>query len=1181
MIKTIKNISLSIAVACVAVFSACEDNIRYGEEVGEGAAKIEGTIQFKSFAPALSRSNGNSLDELKSLNVYVYNEAGTELIKQAQFTPNGGGLTVTNNNNTAPEGATNPQPGPTNRGTFNLGLDYGKYKIYAVANADMTDRDVSTETALKQTTFQWDSNNITNNGQMFGWFTERGTGANANNVTENSDYNAPVISINRSNMQLTAWLVRLASKVTVAFDGTGLNSGVYIYIHDVSIRQIPLSCALGVVNHPTDTTQITSANYDAPVETPTQVLCYNTGGYTGDWTTYDVENYRDWLRIDNNTEAGSTNHLSSDPSLFFYENVQGEYKDDPHKDWYDKNQKRDSVGTNIEPGMNDYRDNVKCGTFIEVQAYYRRTNRPVTYGAIRYRFMLGQDTEYNYNALRNYHYKVTLGFNGNANNPDWHVEYREPDHEIFADEVYVPYSYNTYVDYPITITGSDLQGLEAEIIENNWGPYLEGAQYEVPAESSYGSTNFNLRTLEFVWWRDLFINSSGVNTNVNMNTVSLNGANPAFVNTTSNYLYGRHPGYNQDDTPQRTYHLDYEGNNIASDPYLVTPIWAGFLRLQQPESYNDFNVKIPAYLYRNLDCTESDNYGGCVENTATNNLTKSRNVLNAFRNFYFGKATSLLNQGSDESDIVNTTNLSKRKFETLNVDQDEVTYGAGTRNQYTLIRNRDNKGNTISTTIVLRLWTQPKSMCGISGFSGNNPYEDYLRKAVIRFTARFRDNTVVRDVDVFQARRMINPKAVWRSHAKPQQNGTYSGTPDPFTVTLYQRDISNTANLSKFNALTSQGAWSASITQGNEDGFITLEALGSATGGGTSITGKDNTEINFKINFTKAIAANESKCAIVEVRYHNNSCVHNIYVRQGYREPVQLTSGGAYWSSFNVYYFEDARGANPTAVLTTNPLAFGGMFKRGHLNEAISVSNISDNTAAFGPLAAPGSTPFSFNGGDPPAQWSAIAGSTLLGQNANFKKRIIVKTNGQNKNYRIASLNDYRTLIDNDFGIGVLYGDGATAPATTTTDAFGYMDGDNTTISSKQGMRGFICYDSEPGSAEHIFFPIGTTGMGRRTIQFPENSNQRGVLRYGSVYWNLNTRAQDQNSCRPVAVNMKNAPGAIYWLLSDTFEGTTYYAWDMNFFDLNFNGTTSDVVIRTDQGGGGDALPIRLVTDNP
>ena len=1167
MIKTVKNISLSIAVACAAVFSACEDNIRYGEEVGEGAAKIEGTIQFKSFAPALSRSNGNSLDELKSLNVYIYNEAGTELIKQAQFTPNGGGLTVTNNNNTAPEGATNPQPGPTNRGTFNLGLDYGKYKIYAVANADMTDRDVSTETALKQTTFQWDSNNITNNGQMFGWFTERGTGANANNVTENSDYNAPVISINRSNMQLTAWLVRLASKVTVAFDGTGLNSGVYIYIHDVSIRQIPLSCALGVVNHPTDTTQITSANYDAPVETPTQVLCYNTGGYTSDWTTYDVENYRDWLRIDNNTEAGSTNHLSSDPSLFFYENVQGEYKDNPHKDWYDKNQKRDSVGTNIEPGMNDYRDNVKCGTFIEVQAYYRRTNRPVTYGAIRYRFMLGQDTEYNYNALRNYHYKVTLGFNGNANNPDWHVEYREPDHEIFADEVYVPYSYNTYVDYPITITGSDLQGLEAEIIENNWGPYLEGAPQEAP-EASYGSTNFNLRTLAFVWWRDVFVNSGGLSNGVNMNTVTLNGSNPSFTNSISNYLYGRHQGYNQDDTPQRTYHLDYEGNDIKTDPYLVTPIWAGFLRLQQPEAYKDFSVKIPAYLYRNLNATGTSNYGGAT-------TAASRNVLNAFRNFYFGKATSKLNQGSDESDIVNTTNLSKRTFETLNADQDEVTYGAGTRNQYTLIRNRDNKGNTISTTIVLRLWTQPKSMCGISGFSGNNPYEDYLRKAVIRFTARFRDNTVVRDVDVFQARRMINPKAVWRSHAKPQPNGSYSGTPDPFTVKLYQRDISNTADLSKFNALTSQGAWSASITQGNEDGFITLEAQGAATGGGSSITGKDNTEINFKINFTKTIAANESKCAIVEVRYHNNSCVHNIYVRQGYREPVQLNTNGTYWSSFNVYNFDNPTGTTPTAVLTTNPLAFGGMFKRGNLRQAISVSNISDNTAAFGPLAEPGSNAFSFNGGGS-AEWSKIDGYVVETTNANFGKNFIVKSNGQNKTYRMPTVGDYRTLTENDFGIGVLYGDGAKAPATTTTDAFGYMDGDNTSTSSEQGMRGFICYDSDPGSAEHIFFPIGTTGMGRRLVQDLSDPSL-GMLRYSSVGFILSGAT---NACRPIPMNMLNAPGAMYWLRAGKINnsGEMYYAWDMNFFDLNFNGITFGIV---SSKTGGDALPIRLVTDNP
>ena len=56
---------------------------------------------------------------------------------------------------------------------------------------------------------------------------------------------------------------------------------------------------------------------------------------------------------------------------------------------------------------------------------------------------------------------------------------------------------------------------------------------------------------------------------------------------------------------------------------------------------------------------------------------------------------------------------------------------------------------------------------------------------------------------------------------------------------------------------------------------------------------------------------------------------------------------------------------------------------------------------------------------------------------------------------------------------------------------------------------------------------------------------------------------------------MSNAPGAIYWAHQRDTEG--YVAWDMNYFDLNFNGSKYDVVSRTDDGGYGDALPIRLV----
>ena len=303
-------------------------------------------------------------------------------------------------------------------------------------------------------------------------------------------------------------------------------------------------------------------------------------------------------------------------------------------------------------------------------------------------------------------------------------------------------------------------------------------------------------------------------------------------------------------------------------------------------------------------------------------------------------------------------------------------------------------------------------------------------------------------------------------------------------------------------------------------------------------------------------------------------------MRQGYNEPIQLVENGPYWSSYNVFSCGSTTGFGTSwpgevgAILTTNPLAFGAMFKRGAYNGSISIANISRAPAFFGALAAPGNNNFTFNGGLAPRTWSSISGMTT--QSWEFAKFRVTK-DGATRVYRVPTLADYQTLIEGDFGIGVLYGDGATAPGTTTADAFGFIDGDNSTLSSPYGVRGFICYDPDPNEANHIFFPVGTMGMGRRTIQNINSDAERGIMRYSSVPYNL---SGDTNALRPIAMNMLYSPGAIYWINKTTQDGGTSYAgWDMNYFDLNFNGAPESVVLVTGTGGGGDALPIRLVYD--
>ena len=1171
-----------LTIAASMFFTSCEDTIDYSKQViGDGNATIDATIEFKSEVTSIggSRSSGTAISEIKDLNVVIYNNDGS-LYDVKYLT----GLTSTEIDNTPsdyPQGDDVKSEPKTRRVSFNMTIPYGRYYMYSVANLgrnlgaeNASDEDkaaIKTPEGLKAIRCTWNPTDISANAQMFGYFTNGSNGSNTTAYEEPT----PTVLVNDSHVALHSWIKRLASKVTIAYDGSGLHNGIYVYIHNVSIRQIPLSCTLGDPNKPASEDEVTPARFDQSVPDTAQVIYYDSKGNITQPSEYNTDNHDDWMIVAKGNGIIGSDHSNTAQALFFYENMQGDYKDNPNKQWFNKVQNRDSVGINIEPGMDDYRDNVPYGTFIEVEAYYQCDTIPLSNGPIRYRFMLGQDTEYNYDAIRNHHYKVTLGFNGYANQPDWHIEYKEMPPEVFANEVYIPYTYNTSVEYPITIKGN-ITTLTAEIIENNWAPYDEtDTQYEVAPETS-GLTNFDDRTLEFMWWRDLYINANGYQTEVNMETVNFNSSQ--FTNNQNNYLYGRHPSpyYHLKDDPK------------AGERYYVTPIWAGFLRLQVPEQYNNESVSMPASIIRNLgQAGSAAQYGAYVTNDSGVLQYNGRPVLNQFRNYYYG---SNFEPMSGDDDIVNTTDLHRRVFRAA--DLTDGQHGTG-RNSYRVIRTVDKEG-IVSTTLILKFWTQPKSMCGISGFSGNNPYEDYNRKAVIRFTADFEEGEKVeRDITVFQTKRMTNPKAVWRSHSNPEPGKT---TPDPFNVVLYQRVTTGTRNT--FEPMISQGAWRAYIKSGDKS-FIKLVPSRGASISGDTIIGNTLSAVDFTINFVGEIDYTDSKCAIVEVDYHGNTCVHNVFVRQGYHQPLQLTTEGPYWSSYNVFSCND----NPTfgtqtevnATLTRNPLAFGAFFKKGNYTRAIAVSNIENSAAGFGPLGSPGDNPFVVTGTSSTYRWSYISGiqsgtTSITGYPtfndatwhwADFK---VTLNDGNNteRTYSVPTISEYQTLLEGDFGIGVIYGDGATAPATSTGSAFGFLDNANSTVTSKNGMRGFICYN--PDNGNNIIFPIGTSGLGRRTIQLPRTTSQRGTLRYGSTFWNLNeynaiynsdkSRYQ-YNSLRPIPVNMSNAPGAIYWAHQRDTEG--YVAWDMNYFDLNFNGSRYDVVSRTDDGGYGDALPIRLV----
>ena len=463
-------------------FTACEDELLREEDDFTPGAKstVTAIVEFKPLVPALngaSRTAGDAIKEINDLWVLLYSEDGNlvESYKIKDF------------NQTTVDRQELTSGGPyaesrTSRATFNLVIPQGSYYIYAIANLDLTSYQeaIKTVDGLKNISLTW-KDKIEENNQMFGYFSED------SRENENVIHVTPELLTINKNMKLHAWVRRVASKVTIAYDGSQLEEGVFIYLKSVKIKDIPRECLLGNDNHVVDVkaliTNGETINYypEAPSEP----------SYDETWPariTAGMPYYPCQKEIDENGKTiykiSDGAHSETADALFFYENMQGrgrskkQVKDGviAHPVVMDEegNYKKDEDGNVIyDPGS--YKDEKPCGTYIEVEAYYKSINKErVGSGKIIYRFMLGKDVDMDYDAERNYHYKLTLCFKKFANDVDWHIEYEEKRPDILLpDKYYISYLYNHSMDMPFKINtgGQKLVALKAKIIFNNWAPY--------------------------------------------------------------------------------------------------------------------------------------------------------------------------------------------------------------------------------------------------------------------------------------------------------------------------------------------------------------------------------------------------------------------------------------------------------------------------------------------------------------------------------------------------------------------------------------------------------------------------------------------------------------------------------------------------------------------------------------
>ncbi|MDE5791329.1 MAG: hypothetical protein K2H96_08890, partial [Muribaculaceae bacterium] len=414
------------------------------------------------------------------------------------------------------------------RRKYRLKLPTGKYYVYAVANlgtytADaittstynaLQTMDISDRSKFRSYRKIWQADNFRNNSEMTGIVTVGAlTGNEVFSSTSEKTMDENPIYL-RPGLNLHCWLRRLASKVTVDFDAANLDPSTTIYLKEIRVKDIAYDCSLIESNTAT-------ANRDVEHGIRNDEghgirLCADAYAAEGQeeenhkywpYLTAGVPTLRDLTASFNNPDSKapqglknqkglleSISHSNSAPCIFFYENMQGRDESKPKFADIDNGGPDgmiDSPDSFLDTDP-DYKDQVPAGTYVEVTAYYRSLAKGNEgEGKIIYRFMLGKDVICDYNAERNYHFKLTLCFNGYANDVDWHIEYdRDKPPYSMPGEYYISYGYNEMTEFPITVSGTLKDGIiTAEIIENDWGPSTMWEETR-PTEGTEGADTF-------------------------------------------------------------------------------------------------------------------------------------------------------------------------------------------------------------------------------------------------------------------------------------------------------------------------------------------------------------------------------------------------------------------------------------------------------------------------------------------------------------------------------------------------------------------------------------------------------------------------------------------------------------------------------------------------------------------
>ncbi len=459
-----------------------------------------------------------------------------------------------------------------------------------------------------------------------------------------------------------------------------------------------------------------------------------------------------------------------------------------------------------------------------------------------------------------------------------------------------------------------------------------------------------------------------------------------------------------------------------------------------------------------------------------------------------------------------------------NIDRSKRTYSFDGKSDAT---NSGDEAYTVEKLVDgsfrfnLPVFTRAKNLVKASAYTGNNPYEASPRMAYVKVTAHLSNgSTASKILRVMQVPRVTNPKGIYRR----------SGNNENFHVVLTEKDSDNGT---KFSPIKSDGPWMAEVING--ENFINLN-------GRTTIKGASGTDIDFNIRFNKMNRDNKVRNAVIRVRYHNYTCVHLIYVRQGYSSQA-IEGSGKHWHTFNkITATEEA----------DDPRDEGSLFRFGNLEQPIDViGNVYDSP------------------GIAPNQFGAQENMRLAKNKNEYTEVVKWEDIKYSLNFPddtdIAEMSDFQNLYRNsniENGFGVLYADGATETKLESKDVYGWYRHDTEPDKNAKGMCGVFVYywnrnnTSDANNCRNIFFPIGRSGYGHR--RHSDTTDNNGCLRYSCGRTDYMT--SDILPWMPLFYDLFKRKGAIYWAkkmgtaIGVTGETeTTAVGLDMNFFTFDVN----------------------------